>query len=64
MTGLSPPGRAARLPPRFGREANQEVVVVELSGYEGSWFFRIKRLMGVLDTNVAISAARVAGLGR
>jgi hypothetical protein len=38
--------------------------VVELSGYEGSWFFRIKRLMGVLDTNVAISAARVAGLGR
>lgn len=27
---------------RFGRETNQEVVVVELSGPEGSWFFRIK----------------------
>ena len=27
---------------RFGRETNQEVVVVELSGAEGSWFFRIK----------------------
>jgi hypothetical protein len=28
---------------RFGRETNQEVVVVELSGAEGSWFFRIKQ---------------------
>jgi len=27
---------------RFGRETNQEVVVVELSGADGSWFFRIK----------------------
>lgn len=27
---------------RFGRETNQEVVVVELNGAEGSWFFRIK----------------------
>jgi len=27
---------------RFGRETNQEVVVAELSGSEGSWFFRIK----------------------
>jgi hypothetical protein len=27
---------------RFGRETNQEVVVIELSGAEGSWFFRIK----------------------
>ncbi len=27
---------------RFGRKTNQEVVVVELSGGEGSWFFRIK----------------------
>jgi hypothetical protein len=27
---------------RFGRETNQEVVVVELSGAEGSWFFCIK----------------------
>ena len=27
---------------RFGRETDQEVVVVELSGAEGSWFFRIK----------------------
>ena len=27
---------------RFGRETNQEVVVVELSGAEGAWFFRIK----------------------
>jgi len=27
---------------RFGRETNQEVVVVELSGTEGSWFFRIR----------------------
>ena len=27
---------------RFGRKANQEVVVVELSGVEGAWFFRIK----------------------
>jgi hypothetical protein len=27
---------------RFGRETNQEVVVSELSGAEGSWFFRIK----------------------
>jgi len=27
---------------RFGRETNQEVVVAELSGAEGSWFFRIK----------------------
>jgi hypothetical protein len=27
---------------RFGRETNQEVVVVELSGAGGSWFFRIK----------------------
>lgn len=27
---------------RFGRETSQEVVVVELSGAEGSWFFRIK----------------------
>ena len=27
---------------RFAREANQEVVVAELSGAEGSWFFRIK----------------------
>ena len=27
---------------RFGREANQEVVVAELSGSEGSWFFRIR----------------------
>lgn len=27
---------------RFGRETNQEVVVVELSGGDGSWFFRIK----------------------
>ena len=26
---------------RFGRETNQEVVVAELSGAEGSWFFRI-----------------------
>ena len=25
---------------RFGRETNQEVVVMELSGGEGSWFFR------------------------
>lgn len=28
---------------RFGRETNQEVVVAELSGAEGSWFFRIKQ---------------------
>lgn len=28
---------------RFGREKNQEVVVVELSGHEGSWFSRIKQ---------------------
>jgi hypothetical protein len=27
----------------FGRETNQEVVVVELSGGVQSWFFRIKR---------------------
>ena len=27
---------------RFGRETNQEVVVAELSGAEGSWFFRMK----------------------
>lgn len=27
---------------RVGRETNQEVVVVELSGAAGSWFFRIK----------------------
>jgi len=27
---------------RFGRETNQEVVVAELSGAGGSWFFRIK----------------------
>ncbi len=27
---------------RFGRETGQEVVVAELSGPEGSWFFRIK----------------------
>ena len=27
---------------RFGRETDQEVVVVELSGADGSWFFRIK----------------------
>jgi hypothetical protein len=27
---------------RFGRETNQEVVVAELSGAEGSWFFRIR----------------------
>ena len=27
---------------RFGRETRQEVVVAELSGAEGSWFFRIK----------------------
>ncbi len=27
---------------RFGRQTNQEVVVAELSGAEGSWFFRIK----------------------
>ena len=27
---------------RFGRETNQEVVVAELSGADGSWFFRIK----------------------
>lgn len=27
---------------RFGRETDQEVVVVELSGAKGSWFFRIK----------------------
>jgi hypothetical protein len=27
---------------RFGRETSQDVVVVELSGPEGSWFFRIK----------------------
>ena len=27
---------------RFGRETNQEIVVAELSGAEGSWFFRIK----------------------
>ena len=27
---------------RFGRETNQEGVVVELSGAEGSWFFRIR----------------------
>jgi hypothetical protein len=27
---------------RFGRQTDQEVVVVELSGVEGSWFFRIK----------------------
>jgi hypothetical protein len=27
---------------RFGRETNQQVVVVELSGPEESWFFRIK----------------------
>ena len=27
---------------RFGPETNQEVVVVELSGTEGSWFFRIR----------------------
>ncbi len=27
---------------RFGRETNQDVVVAELSGAEGSWFFRIK----------------------
>src|SRR5204863_9767184 len=27
---------------RFGRETDQEVVVAELSGPEGSWFFRIK----------------------
>ena len=27
---------------RFGRETDQEVVVVELNGPEGAWFFRIK----------------------
>jgi hypothetical protein len=27
---------------RFGRETNQEVVVAELSGAEGAWFFRIR----------------------
>jgi hypothetical protein len=27
---------------RFGRETNQEIVVAELSGAEGSWFFRIR----------------------
>jgi len=27
---------------RFGRQTDQEVVVVELSGPDGSWFFRIK----------------------
>ena len=27
---------------RFGQETNQEVVVVELSGPEASWFLRIK----------------------
>ena len=27
---------------RFGREMNQEIVVLELSGAQGSWFFRIK----------------------
>jgi hypothetical protein len=27
---------------RFGRETNQEVVVTELSGAEGAWFFRIR----------------------
>ena len=27
---------------RFGRETNQDIVVVELSGAEGSWFFRIR----------------------
>ena len=27
---------------RFDRETDQEVVVAELSGPEGSWFFRIK----------------------
>jgi len=27
---------------RFGRETDQEVVVVELSGPDGAWFFRIK----------------------
>jgi hypothetical protein len=27
---------------RFGRETNQEVVVAELSGTEGSWFFRMR----------------------
>src|SRR3989442_922948 len=27
---------------RFGRKTDQEVVVAELSGPEGSWFFRIK----------------------
>ena len=27
---------------RFGRETSQEVVVVELSGAEGAWFFRIR----------------------
>src|SRR3989442_15563025 len=28
---------------RFGRKTNQEVVVAELSGAEGSWFLRIKQ---------------------
>jgi len=28
---------------RFGRRTNQEVVVLELSGPEESWFFRIKQ---------------------
>ena len=28
---------------RFGRDTHQEVVVVEPSGAEGSWFFRIKQ---------------------
>jgi hypothetical protein len=27
---------------RFGRETNQEVVVAELSGEAGAWFFRIR----------------------
>jgi hypothetical protein len=47
-TYIKPDRFLARLPElreflhRFGRETNQEVVVAELSGAEGSWFFRIK----------------------
>jgi hypothetical protein len=47
-TYIKPNRFLARLPElreflhRFGRETRQEVVVAELSGAEGSWFFRIK----------------------
>lgn len=47
-TYIKPERFIARLPElreflhRFGQQTDQEVVVVELSGGDGSWFFRIK----------------------